>query len=218
MIIIIKKQIRAHSSILFCFVLCSYYLTYIPFLRVPISHIFMQPLSIRHTQNKSRHTCCHQQFHQTDNHELRNRSLTEPSTSSLCSSQITDSCRRSSLYSSSLPAKREEYPYNKQTQLSYGKPKQANYNDLISMNNCMANSSAPTADTKRVHFFGSNTSTESSFMSLLFDQTAHSTDPSESHHVMNALFPSFIQNTIDEVYLHFDRVAINLQVCTARFT
>lgn len=141
--------------------------------------MFMQPLS-------NRHTCCYQeqqqQLHQIDNHENQGGPMSEPSISSVCSSQCTDSCKKSSLSSSSLPVKHKEHSINKQTHVKC--EQQLISNDLISIHNHNANNFATMTETKRVQFIESPTSTEPSSLSLLFEQTTHNHDPLGSNHVI----------------------------------
>ncbi|XP_031638673.1 probable phospholipid-transporting ATPase IM isoform X1 [Contarinia nasturtii] len=158
----------------------------------------------------NRHSCCHQQLpsHQTDIHEHQGGIMSEPSTSIVCSSQCTDSCKKSPLSSSlpppppsssslspslsSLPLKYNENPTNEQMTLSYEQPQQlTNYHDSISVNNCVVSSAATTTETKRVHINDSTTSTEPSSLSLLFEQTTHTNDPMGSNHNLQPIDFSF---------------------------
>lgn len=152
---------------------------------------YVQPLS-------NCHSCCYQQspLHQTDNHEYQGKPMSEPSTSSVYSSQCTDSCKKSPLSSSSLPVKLNENGSsgdddNDHTTINKQSCKQLNHpdsNDSISVNNCSANHLATTIKTHhtaKVHFIDSTTSTEPSSLSLLFEQKTHNTDPLRSNHVWN---------------------------------
>lgn len=152
--------------------------------------MFMQPLS-------NRHSCCHQKLpsHQTDNHENQGGPMSEsPSTSSVYSSQCTDSCKKSPLLTSSSPMTFDECSIIR-AQLPGKRPTQADHCDLIRETiNCSTNhSTAKKIHTARVHFIDSTTSTEPSSLSLLFEQSAHTNDPIGSSHVINAQFVSFIE-------------------------
>lgn len=151
----------------------------------------MQPLS-------NRHSCCYQQspLHQTDNQKNQGGPMSEPSTSSVYSSQCSDICRKSSLSSLSLPMKLNEHDKgggnndddihikNQPTQLSCKQLNRPKSNDLISVNNCSANHlSAIQKNHTKVHFIDSTTSTEPSSLSLLFEQNKHNNDPPRSNHV-----------------------------------
>ncbi|XP_055326985.1 phospholipid-transporting ATPase ID isoform X3 [Sitodiplosis mosellana] len=153
------------------------------------------------TEPLSKHHTRHQQLssYQTDNHENQGGpSMSEPSISSVCSSQCSDSCRETSLSSSSsssLPVTIMEHSINKQTQFEcecdQRQQQRPILNDLISMHNYNANNSATTAETKRVHFIDSSTSTEPSSLSLLFEQTTHNSDPLGSNHNLRPIDFSF---------------------------
>lgn len=134
--------------------------------------MFIQPLS-------NRHTCYHQEQHESRQIDNQGGTMSEPSISSVCSSQCTDSCKKSSLSStSSLPVTHKEHTINKQTHVKC--KQQLISNDLISN----ANNLATMAETKRVQFIDSPTSTEPSSLSLLFEQTTHNRDPFGSEHVI----------------------------------
>lgn len=144
--------------------------------------MFMQPLS--------KHHICHQQLpsHETYNHENLGGPMSDPSLSSVCSSQCTDSCENLSLSSSSssssLPVTMKEHTANKQTQFKCEQKQRQRKisNRLIS--NYYANDLATTAEARRVRFNDSSTSSEPSSLSLLFEQSTHNSDPLGSNHVM----------------------------------
>lgn len=164
---------------------------FVPFLRVPFFHMFMQTLSVRHT-------CCHQQSSSSrqidNNHGNTNGLITDPippssTTSSVCSSQCLDSCTKSSQPSPSLPFSsfNEDHSKTTQSHLQYDQPNQTNYSDLINVNSNSAKHVAANvtkSHSTRVRFIDSSTSTEPSSLSLLFEQSAHISDPMRSNHVI----------------------------------